>query len=156
MMLPGLNSFTQWKELIEAGNSNTSKEVSKVNGLITITAGSNEEILFTDGLLTMLGLDNGLEGQWLNAGTFVGDCPVNLTSTKMFYLYLEQINRTENIVDGSRSTLLAMVGWGCFSFGDIGTIRDERPEFKCLQCGTVDELQVINGDDAGKIIENLA
>ena len=56
----GLYGITQIKDIVEVGNSNNLLEVSKVNGLITLTIGAGQEFLFTDGLLSLLGLDDGL------------------------------------------------------------------------------------------------
>ena len=92
--------------------------------------------------------------QWLDAGTFVGDRPVNFSSTKMLYLYLEQLNTTDNYVGGAPSALLAMVGLGCHSFGDIDTVRVRRPDFKRLRRGTVSELKVVIMDDTGRPLDN--
>ena len=149
---PGIYNFTQLQDLRNV--SNVTLEVSKVNGLITATVASGWEVLLTDGLLSLLGLDDGLGGQWLDAGTYEGDRPINFASTKTLYLYLEQINTTDNYVDGAPSTLLATVGLGCHSFGDIATVRVGRPDFKCLRGDTVGELKVVIKDDTGRPLDN--
>ena len=151
---PGLYGFAQLHDTIKAENSNTLLDVSKVNGLITLTVGNGSEVLLTDGLLSLLGLDDGLGGQWLNAGTYAGDRPVNFASTKMLYVHLDQINTTSNVLDGAPSTLLAIIAPGCHLFGDINFIRVKHPEFKRLGGGTVSELKVSIRDDSGKILDN--
>ena len=150
---PGLYSFTQLKNVIEARKILVI-DVNKVNGLITLVVTDGIEVLLTDGLLSLLGLDDGLGGQWLKAGSYIGDRAVNFADTKILYLYLEQINTTSNIVDGAPSTILTMIGLGCHPFGDIGTLRVEHPEFKQLQHGTITELKITTRDDSGKILDN--
>ena len=71
------------KDIIEAGSNNVTLEVSKVNGLTTLTVGAEFQILLSDKLLFLLGLDDGLGGKWLDAGTYNGDCPVNFATRKM-------------------------------------------------------------------------
>ena len=66
---------------------------------------------FTDRrILGLFGLDDGLRGQWLSAGIYTGDHPMNFATTKMLNLHLDHINTTAHIFDGASSTLLAMVG----------------------------------------------
>ena len=125
-----------------------------MNGLITLNVDRGWAIRLTDGILTLLGLDDGLGGEWLTAGNYTGDRPVNFAPTKMLHLYLEQINTTSNIVDGAPSSLLGVVGIECHAFGDIHTVRFEHPEFKCLRAGTVHELEVKIRDDTGQILDN--
>ena len=150
----GLYGFDQLQNMINEGNSNTLLEVSKVNGLITLTVGAGGAISLTDGLLSLLGLDDGLGGQWLDVGRYDGDRAVNFTSTKMLHLHLDQINTTNNCVDGAPSMLLATVGLGCHSFGEVGIFSCKNPEFKRLQEGTVGELKVTVRDDTGQLLNN--
>ena len=70
------------------------------------------------------------------------------------FIHLDQINTTFNTVDGSGSTLLASIGLGCHSHGDIDTVRIEHPEFKKLQNGTINELKITIKDENGNVIKN--
>ncbi len=146
--------FTQLKDLIEAGSGNVTLEVSKVNGLITLTVGAGWEISLTDGLLFLLGLDDGLGGQWLNVGSYNGDRPVNFATMKVVRVHLEQINTIDNVVGGAPSTLLACVGIECHSFRDVHTVRVEHLEYKRLRNGSVGELKVTVRDETEKVIDN--
>ena len=94
----------------------------------------------------MLGLDDILGGQWLCAGIYTGDRPVNFAKSKELRLHLEQLNTTDNLVDGAPSTLLSSIGVGCRVFGNIETARIMHPEFKKLQAGSISELKVVRGD----------
>ena len=64
------------------------------------------------------------------------------------------MNTTHNALDGAPSTFLGVVGVRCHSFGEIETVVVPHPEFKCLRCGTVDELKVSVRDDTGQRIDN--
>ena len=111
--------------------------VSGENGLITLTVATGRGILLTDGLLTLLGLDDGLGGVWLDAGVYTGDRPVNFATRQMLWVLLEEINTAENIVNGAPSSLLTCIGFGRHAFGDINTVRMECPEFKRPQANTL-------------------
>ena len=153
---PGLYGFDRLKEVLEGVSSSPTHtlKVSRVNGLITLTVPSGRGVLLSDGLLTLLGLDDGLGGVWLDAGVYTGDRPVNFATRQMLWVHLEEINTAENIVDGAHSTLLSGIGLGRHAFGDINTVRMEFPEYKRLRDGTVGELKVSIRDASGKAISN--
>lgn len=149
---PGLYGFKQLKKILE-GTRLTIK-MSRVNGLLTLTVAGGLEVLLSDGLLTLLGLDDGLGGVWLDTGVYTGDRPINFATRQILRVYMEEINTAENIVDGAPSTLLTSIGLGCHTFGDINTVRMECPEYKRLRVGTVSELKVTVRDTSGKVISN--
>ena len=154
---PGLYGFVQLQETLEGASPSATHtlEVSRVNGLITLTVASGWEVLLSDGLLTLLGLEDGLGGVWLDAtSVYTGDRPVNFATRQMLWIHLEEINTAKNIIDGAPSTLLASIGLGCHAFGDINTVRMECPEYKRLRGGTVSELKVSIRDASGKAISN--
>ena len=153
---PGLYGFDRLKEVLEEASSSLTHtlEVSRVNGLITLTVASGWEVLLSDGLLTLLGLDDGLGGVWLDAGVYTGDHPLNFATRQMLWIHLGEINTAENVVDGAPSTLLTSIGLGCHAFGDINTVRVECPEYKRLRDGTVGELKVSIRGASGKAISN--
>ncbi|GFS05152.1 hypothetical protein ElyMa_001192800 [Elysia marginata] len=128
--------------------------VSKMDGLITLEVTSGWGVLLSDGLLKILGLNDGLGGVWLDAGVYTGDRPVNFTTRRMLWIHLEEINASENIVDGAPSTLLTSIGVGCHAFGDIKTVRLECPEYKRLRDGTIGELKISVRDESGQAFSN--
>ena len=107
---PGLYWFDRLKEVLRGTIPTHTLEVSRENGLITLTVASGPGVLLSDGLLTLLGLDDGLGGVWLDAGVYTGDRPVNFATRQMLWVHLEEINAAENIVNGAPSTLLAGIG----------------------------------------------
>ena len=88
---PGLYGFTQLKDLIEGSDINVNLEVNKANGLLTLTVPDGSKVRITNGLLTLLGLEDGLSGQWLDGGTYLAGCPVDFMGTKTLHIHLEQI-----------------------------------------------------------------
>ena len=117
--------------------------------------GPAREILLSDGLLALLGLDDGLGGVWLGAGVYTGDRPVNFASRKILWVHPEELNTADINVDEAPSTLLAGIGLGRHAFGDINTTRIECREFKRLRNGTVGELKVsIKDATTGKALSN--
>ena len=118
------------------------------NGLINLTVAPGWKILLSDGLLALLGLDDGLGGVWLDAGVYTGDRPVNFAT---LWVHLEELNTSGNIAHGAPSTLLTCIGLGRHAFGDINTVRMECPEFKRLRDGTISELKVSIRDAHGEI-----
>ena len=149
---PGLYGFDRLKEVLK-GTTHT-LAVSRESGLITLEVALEQEIRLSDGLLALLGLDDGLGGVWLDAGVYTGDRPVNFATRQMLWVHLEELNTSGNIADGAPSTLLACVGLGRHAFGDINTVRMECPEFKRLRDGTISELKVSIRDAHGKAISN--
>ena len=157
---PGLYGMKDLINLLEGaanvGSERIAISTNRVNGLLTLTVTDGWEVQITNGLLILLGLDDGRGGQWLDSGAYDGDRPVNFTTTKSLHMHLNQLNTTENTMDGAPSTLLTSIGVGCHAFGDIHTIRVEHPEYKRLECGTVNELKVEIREDSGEILKMTA
>jgi len=151
---PGLWSFSLLKDLVESSTDKVSLDVSKPNGMISLTIPTGLEVQFTDGLSKVLGLDDPPVGGVLDAGTYSGDRPVNFAMTQTLHVHLGQINTTHNMLDGAPSTLLAVLGVGNQSFGDIATMVFATPQYKRLSNGTVSELEVTICDDKGKLVNN--
>ena len=111
------------------------------------------------GVCGWLSLDDGCEGQW-QAGQgwwmkesvvgwldiYYSDRPVNFATTKALQVHLEQLDAAHNVVDWVPSSIPTSIVLGHNMYGDIGAVRVENPENKCLGSGTVGELKAgING-----------
>ena len=78
---PGLYGITDLQELLhDFTNKTIVLDANRANGLVYLTISEGVEILFTDQLLTLLRLDDGLNGKGLTSGTHIGDRPVNFTN----------------------------------------------------------------------------
>ena len=111
---PGLYGFDRLKEVLKGASSSPTHTLTACgeNGLITLTVAPGWAILLSDGLLALLGLDDGLGGVWLDDGVYTGDRPVNFATRQMLWVHLVELNTSENIVNGAPSTLLACIGLG--------------------------------------------
>jgi len=65
-------------------------------------------VKFTDGLLNLMGLNDGLNGQWLGGGEYVGNCPVDFTGSKALHIHRYQISTTENNLNGAPSVFCVL------------------------------------------------
>ena len=150
---PGLYGFDRLREVLKGASSSPTHTLTACgeNGWITLKVAPGWAILLSDGLLALLGLDDGLGEVWLDVGVYTGDRPVNFATRQMLWVHLEELNTSGNIADGAPSTLLACVGLGRHAFGDINTVRMECPEFKRLRDRTISELKVSIRDAHGEI-----
>ena len=155
---PGLYGIEDLIKLLEEAANDRSARIAistnRLNGLLTLTVTNGWEVQITNGLLTLLGLDDGRGGRWLDSGAYDGDRPVNFTTTKSLHVHLNQLNTTKNFVDSAQSTLLTSVGIGRHAFGDIHTVSIQNPEFKRLCGGTSAELKVEIREDSGELLNN--
>ena len=90
----------------------------------------------------------------MDSGTYTGDRPLNLATTKSLHVHLNQLNTSKNALDGAPSTLLAAIGIGRHAYGDSHTVSIPHPEFKRLCGGTVGELKVEIREDSGELLDN--
>ncbi len=153
---PGLYGFEDLREIVNAIDPSIQVVANKINGLVSLAIGVGWEIKFSDGLLEMLGLDDGLGGLWLATGFYLGDRPVNFIhqQQKPLMVYLDQINTTGNFLDGKPSTLLGMVGARYSNYGDVETVHFPKPEFRELICGQIYQLDVFVRDENFEPIDN--
>ena len=151
---PGLYGFKRFKDIMESVGDFGTLEVNKENGLVNLTVANGQLVYLTDGLLSLLGLDDRLGGRWLNEGVYIGDRPINFSAKKLLYVYLDQINTSNNIIDGTSSNLLSCIGLNCHSYGDINTIHFEHPEYKLLQNSTINEWKITIKDENDNVLDN--
>ena len=150
----GLYNTKQLTELIEASGASATLTVSKVNGLVNLVVPTDREIKCSNVILRLLGFDDGYDGQWLDAGTYNGDRPVNFALTKTLQIHLKQLNTSYNILDGAPSTLLAVVGVSDQAFGETVSLNIPSPVFQHLSSGNINELEVSIYDDIGRALSN--
>ena len=97
---PGLYGIEDLIKLLEEAANDRSARIAistnSLNGLLTLTVTNGWEVQITNGLLTLLGLNDGRGGLWLDSGAYDGDRPVNFTSTKSLHVHLNQLNTTKN------------------------------------------------------------
>ena len=116
---------------------------------ISIKAGFAVRI--EDDLRQILGIDETL----LQGGKkYVGNWPVRLPIPhKWFYIYLNQLSTSSNLVDGAPSSLLAIVP--ATADGDsVVRINPSNPMYKRLQVGNIHQLSLRVLNERGEIFDN--
>ena len=70
-----------------------------------------------------------------------------------FYIYLDQLSTSSNLVDGDHSTLLAIAP-SSPDAGDIVSIDYPNPMYKKLQVGDIHQLNLRVLNERGEIVDN--
>ena len=85
---------------------------------------------------------------------YVGNWPVRLPIPhKWFYIYLNQLSTSSNLVDGAPSSLLAIVP--ATADGDsVVRINPSNPMYKRLQVGNIHQLSLRVLNERGEIFDN--
>jgi len=103
---PGLYNVTYFRNLVRRLGVNILLSADRHKGLILLILPREWLAKFTDGLLNLMELDDGLNGQWLETGTYNGDRLVDFTGTRTLHVHLDQINTAENRLNGAPTTIL--------------------------------------------------
>ena len=93
------------------------------------------------------------EENWKNLSHIVEKKQWILQKLKV-YIYLEQVNSSNNYFNGAQNTLLCCIHIENKEFGDIVSVKFEHPEFKKLTCGTISEFYFKVRDENGQEINN--
>ena len=93
---------------------------------------ANSFLAFAYNLLSLLVLDDGLHGRWIDSGQYSGDRVVNFAGTRALKVHLGQLSTTGNFVNGAPSTLLATVAVARYvNVGD--TISDYHAQIRAAR-----------------------
>jgi len=149
---PSLYRFAHLQNLFNRIEVGFRLRLNMFTNVVELLVPRGWEAHFTDGLLLLLGLDDGLHGVWLESGTYIGDRVIDFAVIKTLQIHLEQLTTKGNYVDGVTSTLLANVGLGRYTFGDTATVRFEQPVFKHLRNGHISKLEITIRDNNRKNI----
>jgi len=159
---PGLYTFAHFRNIVRRLRNNISLSLDNTSGLIKLQIPPEWVVKFTDGLLNLMGLDDGLNGQWLETGVYNGDRPADFSGLQALHVHLDQISTTENWLNGAPSRLLCLVPIVSgrtniitpLRFGDINAVRFHHPELKRLTAGMINELKFTVRDDRGRVLDN--
>ena len=133
---PGLYNFNDLRLIFS--DESVILYVNYTNGFVTLEIPPNKEIELSSGILSLLGLKHGR----LRAGSHTGHKMIDIAKTKELHVSLDQINTTNNFLDGEPSTLLGIVPVSNKPFGKVVSCRFEFPIFKKLINGCITELSV--------------
>ena len=147
-IMPGFYSFQQISDIFHSLKMTLS--VNEVNGIVSLN--TPVEVKLTRGLRSMLGLS---KGHWLSENVnHLGEKPLDVAVIKSLYVHLEQLNTSQNYLDGAPSTILAVIPVPNKEFGDVVTTRFEHPEYKKLINGIISELKLEVRDEHNTKIDN--
>ena len=123
--------------------------LSEETGIVTFTSEDTRiSVVLSGGLHKILGFDN----KKLSV-TYVGDRPAYLPTDTLFYIYLDQLSTSSNLVDGAPSSLLAIVP--ATADGDsVVRINPSNPMYKRLQVGNIHQLSLRVLNERGEIFDN--
>ena len=123
--------------------------VNETNGISTIT--SRQDVKISTQLKDVLGINK----KSLSGGdVYVGVKPVDFAIYKTLYVHLEQLNTSDNYLNGNPSTVLATIPVEKREFGDIVNVQFPHPIYKCLKAGTINELKLELRDESNNKIKN--
>ena len=95
----------------------------------------------------------GFEKRFIDEEIYVGSQPARLSTHTLFYIYLDQLSTSSNLVDGAPSSLLAIVP--ATADGDsVVRINPSNPMYKRLQVGNIHQLSLRVLNERGEIFDN--
>ena len=150
IVTPGLWTFSQLQEKL---SPDLALSIEEVTGKTWLKGERGDSMSLSEGLLDLLGFDRS-RNWFMSQRITAADRPVNFSPNKQLYIHCDQINSHGNALDGNPSTLLAVVGVGGWSFGEIKSLSIPSPELKKLQGGVISELNLSIKDVHGNKIDN--
>ena len=145
---PGLYNFNGLRQIFS--DEDITLSANYTNGSVTIEIPPNKEIELSSGISSLLGLKH----RRLTAGKHTGHKMIAIAKTKELRVFLDQINTTNNFLDGKPSTLLGIVPVSNKPFGKVVSCRFEFPIFKKLINGCITELSVRITDQNNTVLDN--
>ena len=152
---PGLWTLQQLRLHLSSSFKDLILTPDETTGLLQLDVQPAQgNVQFSEGLLQLLGFEQthglfqaGREG-------YRGRRPVNFSPNRLLFIHLEQLNTTENALNGAPSSLLAVVAVEGWAYGEIKTSVFPNPAFKSLRQGTLSELSLSIKDYRGNVIDN--
>lgn len=93
---------------------------------------------------------------WIGAGSYVGTSPPGFFNNRNLFVHLDQINTTGSVLNGRQSTLLRIIPTCGESYGESRTVFFEKPQFRRLRDGSIQELTMRILDASGTDISTSA
>ena len=135
----GLYSFKDLSQVLAAKVNDLIIEVNSLNGIMTMTIPPSIELLMTNSMLNLLGIE---ESGWLS-GIYEGDRAVEL-SPRNILIFLKQLSSSGNLFNNNQrivsSELLGSIPVSDKRFGENYTVEYSKIRFKDIQEGTIHNL----------------
>ena len=149
---PGLWTLQQLRLHLSSSFKDLILTPDETTGLLDVQPAQGN-VQFSEGLLQLLGFEQ-THGLFQAGRSERGRRPVNFSPNRLLFIHLEQLNTTENALNGAPSSLLAVVPVGGWAYGEIKTSVFPNPAFKSLRQGTLSELELEIRDERGNRIDN--
>jgi len=120
---------------------NITAKINPETLLVTLIIPTTVKVLaMSMNLATMLGFENNR----FNAGTYTGENPIKRVD---LYLHLNELNTTENLLNGTPSSVLEIIPTGRFSK------EYTTPRFKQLSKGFFENLNLSIKNEIGELVQ---
>lgn len=147
-------SFDLLRRHLEEEASEVAIFVNEINGLVTLVKPENVEVLITNDILNLIGIDEGRDGTWLEAEhNYEGNRPINFTN-RCLSVSLDVIDGSKNLVDGKRSEILGRINLQNYHFGQYFAHEVSCPQYKQMRLNKIHELKLTIKDENDEIINN--
>src|SRR6218665_1991211 len=93
---------------------------------------------------------------WLGAGVYISESVPGFLNKRNLHVHLDQIKTTGSVLNGRQSTLLRIIPTSGESYCESRTLTFEKPQFRRLRGGIIQELTVRILDDSGIDISTFA
>lgn len=151
---PGLWTLQQLRSHLSSTFKDLILTPDETTGLLQIDVRPAQgNVHFSEGLLQLLGFEQ-THGLFKAGRAYSGQRPVNFSPNRLLFIHLEQLNTTDNTLNGAPSSLLAVIAVEGWAYGEIKTSVFHNPAFKSLRQGTLSELELEIKDDHGNRIDN--
>ena len=145
---PGLYNFNDLRQIFSYEDITLSANYT--NGFVTIEIPPSKEIELSSGISSLLGLKH----RRYTADKHTGHKMIDIAKIKELRVFLDQINTTNNFLDGKPSTLLGAIPVSNKPFGKVASWQFEFPIFKKLKNGCITELSVRITDQNNIVLDN--
>jgi hypothetical protein len=147
----GYYNICSLENVIQAVIPSFSATLNPTNGLVTISLVDVNYQINLASLGPIWGFADPAD-KWCGAGSYTADTTPNFLIHRMVFVHLDQINTTGSVINGRNSTLLGIVPISDESFGETRTVTFEKPQYRRLRDGSIQELTVRLLDSCGAII----
>lgn len=151
---PGLWTLQQLHLHLSASFKDLILTPDETTGLIQLYVTPVQgDVQISEGLRQLLGFEQ-THGLFKAGRRVSGQHPVNFSPNRLLFIHMEQLNTTDNTLNGAPSSLLAVVAVEGWAYGEIKTSVFPNPAFKSLRQGTLSELELEIKDERGNRIDN--
>lgn len=129
---------------------NITAELNQANLLVTLKFGKRASYSLSPNLSKMLGFKQTL---FENHSKITGINPIKMSVNKTLYIHLNELNTTENLLNGNPSTLLEIIATDRSSYCERESKEYIAPRYKQLSKGFFENLNLSIKNEKGELVE---